>query len=127
MTKNTLDDVIKRSTVEFPRALSLTGIKCLFRAMEVALQAEVTLDVSYTLRDHVSSYSNLSINGKIKFGGSDKYVSDSFESYNSNSSNDRIKGIRFRSIPGYKLGEHRKEVVTLWDKVREYVKKNLSH
>ena len=126
MTKGTLEDVVERSKVEFPRALSLTGVKRLFKKMETYLGADICYDVSYT-NDGVSSYANLQVGGKIRVEIFGKLTSDGFRSYPYIPGGDKIKGFEFDRISGYNIGEYRKEIVALWDRVRKYVNDNLSH
>lgn len=128
MNEKDLETVIKRSTVEFPRALTLTRTEKLLDTMGYVLQVNILYDVGYriTLRE----MSSVSISGVIKFDTffGVKGASGSFKSYPYDKPRgDKIKGFKFVTIPGYTLSEHRKEVVALWDKVNEFVKDNLSH
>ncbi len=122
MDEKDLEIVIKRSTVEFPRALSLTGTLKFLNALGNVLEAEILYDVGYrVVKREISS---VSITGIIKLDLFDiKAVSDSFRSYPyEQPRGDKIKGFKFITIPGYKLSDHRKEVVALWDRVNGFVK-----
>lgn len=141
MTTSSLDELIAKSTIEFPTPLQLEELKDLFGYL--VRISNYDLDVSYSVEQAriisagVPSYSqnetkivsggvpfdrlrSTSVNGTIYETG-EFHASATFSCKELQRTADQFSAIAFSTIPGYSLEEHSKNERQLWDFVREKV------
>ena len=127
----TIDEIIKKATIEFPRFLNLKEGEELLDYIAEKLPATIRYNASYTgllnqgksskKYDPKISGSITSINTPMAF--------DNFESFLVLKNDiSKIKSLQFILVPDWEIGDYRKEVIQLWGEVRniigEYFKKS---
>ena len=126
------DNIIGRSTINFPRGLKFKEGENLLEYIAIFLPANVMYRISYN-RGFIHEIEELREN-KVNAIGPENYkisgrinsrkkamAFDSFEGI-FDRTNEPFMGIKFTPIPGYNLNEHRKEVIELWDNVRNLIR-----
>lgn len=134
------DEVMERATIEFPEPLNLDSVEELFVYLTEQMDH---CSVDYTLKLHKNVGSviekeedegeqdeqgksdadegllSIAIHGFVRkrFGA----LGANFSCIGSDNDPLQICGMRFLTIPGYELKEHRKDEVAVWDEVRENV------
>jgi hypothetical protein len=124
-----IDEITKRSTIEFPRPLDLEETESLMEYIAKSMPANVAYEKSSHVEmyhvDNVAAFAVFREQGSVALGGTITTLAcaefDSFSCTPSLEDCTKIDKMRFNTIPGYTLEEHRKEVVRLWDSVRHTV------
>ncbi|GEM_PF-3399407 len=129
-----LEDVLAKSEIIFPRSLELDDMKELLEhyntegRLAVFYQLTSKYDLGYPLLPigvenplDLREESVSSLNGRITDPNS-PFAYDSFETeiltLDDEDSTRVFKKLKFGLIPGYELSEYRPEVIALWDKTR---------
>lgn len=127
---NELDELLAKSEIKFPKPIN----KPLFENLLDRISVNLDSDIDYTAessqrvthRDAKPSFPVHEYNG-IKYSGRitlrKTFASSSFYTENPFDNPEKISSIRFQTIPGYSLQEHRPEEVAVWDKTRKVVEK----
>ncbi len=129
----TLEDVLAKSEIIFPRFLNLDEMNGLLEYYntkgKIAVRYQLTMqhDLGIPLPPSktedpldLRNFYLLTLSGRIT-SLQDHYALDSFEVLGQHEQG--IKGLRFQLIPGYELNEYRPEVVALWNKVKTLTEK----
>ena len=127
-----ISELIEKSTIKFPRAISLSGAEKLLRYIADKLPA----NVAYTINRHRTLYHKNEMEISLREGSTGisgniacrktPIAFDSFEFTLSISDSSKLDTMQFNIIPGYELSEHRQEVRKLWDETRKIVFKYFS-
>jgi len=132
LVNNSEEEVIKGSTIRFPRGLTFKEGEQLLKYIASYLPADVDYVASYHksfIHELENQWTNevnsigpktYNIRGKI-ISRKKAMAFDSFEGI-FDITNEPFMGIKFTPIPGYNLNEHRKEVIELWDDVRNLIR-----
>ena len=129
MEQNPLEEVIKRTTINFPKPLNLKQSEKLFDYISRNLPA----NLNYTVEVHNDTYYNsekkkaLKSKGPVKITGTisnaKKVMSfDSFRTENKGEDYTHLYSIKFNHLFS-NLSEYRPEVIGLWDDVRNLTEK----
>lgn len=121
-----IEEVIQEATIEFQRLLSLEETEKLLGYISKNLPGRTHYISSYGEiidslekgRTHIERTS-ISIEGIIIHKEPMKF--SSFRGINVQNNSALIGAIRFETIPGYNLKEHRPEEIQLWKEVRQQV------
>ena len=124
-----IDKLIEKTTIEFPRKLSLKGAEGLIDYIAEKLPANIHYNVSY----HRSVIPKEEDKGFSKQDGTvniaatimDTKKSMAFDTCEFNPSKEdssNLSSIRFQLVPDWELFDYRPEVILLWDDVRRIVK-----
>ncbi len=124
-----LSDLIERTTVNFPRPIGVGEVEELFKF--IAYESEHRIDYIVESRVNVVPDSGTH-NPPLVHNSSNKIKGDvladhpfrgaHFEGISSEFSDDcaLVGGLRFQTIPGYKISEHNPNEVMVWDEVRKW-------
>ena len=124
----TLDDILEKSTIQFPEPLSLQEAQDLLQYIAENLPADIHYLASYhsvfRTKDHKATKEDgtVDITGDIKRLDKD-LAFDSFRMHPSDQDCTRMSALCFERIQGYELREYRPEVIRLWDDVRATIQK----
>ena len=128
---NSLDEITKESTIDFFIDINLSETKMILEYLAKNLPADIKYNLSYN--NHIfynpehkqigRDYKNgAKITGTItSFKKTSEFAHDSFEFKKTEEGLSRFNGIKFQTIPGYNLDEHRPEIRNLWKDVREII------
>ena len=138
----TLEEVMEKSRIEFPKAISLKEAEDLLNYLAENLPADIKYHLGQNKSilhgndEHISQYQgSVNITANIACLKIRQFliVSDScelkshFQDINQFQDTSKFSEMQFQVIPGYNLAEHRPEIVQLWTEVRtvvtEYFKK----
>ena len=118
----TLEEIIKQTSIEFPKEINLSEAEKLIRyiaqnlSVEIRYNSENHIIISQKyLKDNFSE-----INGSIN-SLKNKMAFDSFRFEQSQKNHSKFTKIKFQTIPRYKINEYRTEVKELWNNVRNVV------
>lgn len=121
-----LEELLERSVIKLPKPLDLQHAEDLLHFITARLPGRVDYKISQHKRigqDVEKSLGYVRLKGTISSSSS----THAFTSFSSSSRSDPtydptyIEELRFDTIPGYSLREHRTEQVELWDRVRNLV------
>ncbi len=124
---NDLDELLAKSEIKFPKPIN----KPLFENLLDMISVNLDSDIDYTAESSqrvthsanpnfpVHEYNGLKYSGRITLRKT--FAFSSFDTVNSFDNPEKISSIRFQTIPGYSLQEHRPEEVAVWDKTRKVV------
>jgi len=122
-----IDTLLAESTIKFQTPLTLEGTEELLDYVAENLPGNVSTNSNYyTQRHHYTDDGKLTRSrGTVSIGGMitnlNKPSFDSFSSIHDSEDTSKISAIRFQTIPGYELDEHRSEVRELWSDVRTLI------
>ena len=134
----TLDEIMERATISFPRPLQAEQVRELFAyfwtvgAVEVSYEIGTGERIGNRFKNYITSEragqkavpTSVSVNGTVhdtngptfdRFEGEQELIGEESKPY--------ISKIQFQLVHGWKLHEYRTEVLQLWDKTRELVGK----
>ncbi len=121
----TVEDVTKRSHIEFPKVIHLERLEDLLKNIANNLSCDIRYEVKTVKgiykrypRDLQGEIGPIDVSGSIVLKTA---ASDSFSCGKKFNDYTRFSSLDFMTIPGYDLEEHRKEVVELWDNVRKQI------
>lgn len=124
-----LEEVIKRSTIEFLRPQELEAVKFLLSEITKNLPGRINYQITQYKTLLPESHGFSEHEGTVILAGmivntKNPTAFDSFQTVHSREETSEIKAIRFNLIPGYnELSDYREEVVKLWDDTRKIVEK----
>ena len=119
-------EVFERAHIKFPRAINLEKLEDLLSR----IANNLSCDIPYEIKTNKIIYKryrenledellHIEVSGSIN---SEEAISESFMCGNPNGNYIFFNSLNFRSIPGNKSKQYRKETKDLWDKVREQVR-----
>lgn len=130
-----LDDLMKRSVVEFPRPLPHEEVSGFFRQISEDVLPDVTDSLSYCFQQHYE-ITNCDVDGerhdeKAEYLRQVRVSGDffrmpalvNFRLVHTDDDHPSFDALQFNTIPGYELDEYSPDEVQLWDDVRESIKK----
>ena len=121
----TIDNLLAESTINFSVSLTLEETEELLDYIAENLPGETHTRsdyhaIRYTENEKIArDRGTVSIGGMIRDARNSSF--DAFSSINNSDDSSRISAIRFQTIPGYELEEHRPEVRQLWEDVRKQI------
>lgn len=121
-----LEELLAKSEIKFPQPVKEEEFENLLINLAINLDSDIDLKKEYNARImHIDNIITEEKKYNVKYYCGIKslktFASASFYTESQLNNPDMITGIRFDSIPGYSLQEHRAEEVAVWDSVRKIV------
>ncbi|MEK6879925.1 MAG: hypothetical protein AABY22_09975 [Nanoarchaeota archaeon] len=124
----TIEEVVKKSTIKFPKNMSLNQAESLIVYIAKKLPAIVNYTISQQITDgyYTDSKEFFRSKGTAKIRGARNqstkpFTFDSFTFKHSVRNNSTFSLMQFELTPDWELSEYRPEVRKLWDDIRKII------
>lgn len=125
-TTSTLNEVTEKSTVEFPKSISLKEAEDLLKYIAKNTKVDIHYNMSTNVQLLPAKHEDMmmqksycdNISGTL-YSLEKLMTNEDFVMKPNSSDNYRFKDLKFFNTPGWELSDYRKEAVQLWDDVRK--------
>jgi len=123
-----IDELLKKTTINFPRAINLEESEKLLEYISEKLPGNINYVITYYksfFYDEMAgkagnSTGTLNINANIK-NSKEIMAFDNMGMLSSNEDVSKLSSIEFSKTPGWSIADYRPEIQRLWDNVRNIV------